>query len=208
MHESFLARATEALILHLEKFGEHSIWEYDPSGLRILLSSSYKSYGRTSQAAYERYIEQVIAQLVGLYREALKLPEELFDIKGPPAPRVPPPVSLGQTIALDLKGNWWKSWWFRRRGYQAYAADFHRMIKEETTTFLADLKTTQADVFHDAIFAQADAFLTDQSDVLFNTITPPTLDKVKVDRLFDRQSLEARDADLRQAHQHLDVYAP
>jgi len=206
VHESFLARATEALILHLETYGEHSIWEYDPSGLRILLSSSYKSFGRTSQAAYQRCVKEDITELVTLYQEALKLPENLFDIKAPPAPRVPPPVSLGQTIALDLKGNWWKSWWFRRRGYQAYAADFHRLIKEETDTFLNDLKTNQAHVLHDAILAEVDTFLTEQSGVLLNTITPSSLTKDGTDRLFDRQSLNARDAELKQAHRHLDAY--
>lgn len=207
VHDSFLGRATEALILHLEKYGEHTIWEYDPSGLRMLLSSSYKAFGKNSQTAYMRCVEQITTQIVALYHEALQLPEALFDLKAAPAPRVPPPVSLGQTIALDLTGNWWKSWWFRRRGYQAYTSDFHSLIKEETITFLTDLKGNQARVFHDTIIAQIEEFLTEQSDVLLNIITSSSSDKDKIDVLFDRRSLEARDAELRQAHRHLDVYA-
>jgi hypothetical protein len=206
VHDSFLGRATEALILHLERYGEHTIWEYDPSGLRVLLSSSYKSFGKKSQIAYEHCVAQITTQIEALYHDALKLPEGLFDIKAAQAPRVPPPVSLGQTIALDLKGTWWKSWWFRRRGYQAYAPDFHTMIKDETTTFLTDLKSNQAIVFHDAINAQVEEFLTEQSDALLNTVTSSSLNKDKIDELFDRRSLETRDAELRQAHRHLDVY--
>lgn len=206
VHDSFLSRATEALILHLENYGEHEIWEYDPSGLRMLLSASYKSFGKNSQSAYTLCVEQITTQIGTLYHDALKLPENIFDIKAAPAPRVPPPVSLGQTIALDLKGNWWKSWWFRRRGYQAYASDFHALIKEETMAFLTDLKNNQANVFHTAIIAQVEEFLTEQSDGLLNTVRSPSLNKDKIDELFDRRSLEARDAELSEAHKHLDVY--
>lgn len=207
VHASFLDRATQALIHHLELYGEQEVWEYDPSGLRILLASSYKSFGRNSQLAFGRCMKQIIAEMTGLYHEALKLPEDLFDIAPPPDPRVPPPVSLGQTIALDLKGGWWKSWWFRRRGYQAFAADFHSMIQEETVAFLNDLKEQQALAFHETIVDQTDAFLREQANVLLSTAQTPTLGDDKIDALFGRQSLEERDAELQAAHALLDRYS-
>lgn len=206
VHNSFLGRATEALISHLEEKGDGEVWEYDPSGLRLLMSSSYKAFGRNSQSAYSASVEEATAQITALYHEALQLPEALFDIKAPPAPRVPPPVSLGQTIALDIKGNWWKSWWFKRRGYQAYAADFHAMIKAETSSFLDDLKQDQSAAFHSAILAQVEAFLSEQTDVLLNTVTGSSVSEDKLDTLFDRTSLHARDAELTLAHSYLDQY--
>ena len=206
VHNSFLDRATQALIQHLENYGENSVWEYDPSGLRILLASAYKSFGRSSQAAYQICVQQVNAKFVALYHEALQLPETLFDIAEPPAPRVPPPVSLGQTIALDLKGAWWKSWWFRRRGYQAFASDFHQLILEETTSLIDDLRGNQVETFHDIIIDQVATFLTEQSEVLLSTAQSSSLGAEKIDTLFDRKSLEARDAELKRAHQFLDLY--
>lgn len=207
VHNSFLERATQALIQHLERYGEEAVWEYDPSGLRILLASTYKAFGRTSQAAYGNCVDQIIAQFSALYHQTLQLPQNLFEITAPPAPRVPPPVSLGQTIALDIKGNWWKSWWFRRRGYQAFAADFHTLIKVETANVLSDLKCNQADEFHDMIIKQVDAFLVEQSEILLSTVQSSSVGADKIDTLFDRQSLQARDAELRTAHHHLDHYS-
>lgn len=207
VHASFLERATQALIHHLEMYGEQTVWEYDPSGLRILLASSYKSFGRNSQIAFAKCTKQIISEMTALYHEILQLPEDLFDIAAPPDPRVPPPVSLGQTIALDLKGGWWKSWWFRRRGYQAFAADFHGMIKEETGAFLVDLKEQQALSYHETIFEQADAFLREQADVLLSTAQSSIVEEDKIDVLFGRQSLQERDVDLRNAHKQLDQFA-
>jgi hypothetical protein len=53
-------------------------------------------------------------------------------------------VVIGQTIALDIQGNWWRNWWRRRRGYAAYATEFYAMIEAETDPIVTDLKTTQA----------------------------------------------------------------
>lgn len=206
-HRSFLGRATEALVQHLEKYGEKAVWEYDPSGLRMLLSASYKSYGRNAQAAYERCIDAFSKQLVVTYHSALRLPEDLFDITAPPPPRVPPPVSLGQTIALDLKGNWWKSWWFRRRGYEAFAAEFHEMVKAETIAFVDDLKNSQADVLRRLIVEQSEIFVGEQSDTLLSVLRTSTAQGSTLDELFDLKTLETRDKALKNALGQLKCYA-
>ena len=205
-HDSFLGRATDALVHHLECYGDQSIWEYDPSGLRVLLSSACKSYGVHCQAAYNNCIEQTINGFAALYQQALDLPPELFDIKAPPAPVPPPPVSLGQTIALDLKGNWWRNWWFKRRGYQAYAADFHAMIKAETDGFLTDLKTDQINGLHSAVMQRVQQFIAEQSSILLGTVEAGKLGKDKLDTLLGRQSLQERDEELTEAHRQLDRY--
>jgi hypothetical protein len=55
-------------------------------------------------------------------------------------PDTPPPVTLGQTIALDIKGNWWTRWWRRRRSYAAFAEEFSGMIDAEIAPMIGALK--------------------------------------------------------------------
>lgn len=205
-HASFLERATEALISHLEKYGEHSVWEYSPSGLRMLLSSSYKLFGKKCQSAFSDVAEDARDELIALYHRALQLPPELFDISLPPAPRIPPPVSLGQTIALDLKGSWWKSWWFRRRGFQAYATNFHDLINAETEGFVADLKNDQAKTVREATTSHFQVFLAEQCAILQNATESPSVSTEKMDEIFGRHSLEEREKELNAALEELDSF--
>lgn len=205
VHDSFLARATEALLLHLETEGEDDLWEYDPSGLRLLLRSSYQSFGKSTQSAYQRCVTQVAEEIGVLYERALDLPRELFDITVPPPLRVPPPVTLGQTIALDIKGNWWRSWWYKRRGYQAYTADFQKLIHAETIGIIDDLKGQHGEALHAAAVAETERFLTEQSDILLNTLSAPLLGAERIDALFDRRTLVARDAELLRARKNLET---
>jgi hypothetical protein len=139
-HHGFLERATASLIDHLERNGEGAIWKYDPSGLRLLLRSAFQVFSSQMHRQVQATYDDTAAALGHLYVEAFALPEEGFKVEAPVAPRVPPPVQIGQTIALDLKGNWWKRWWQRRRGYQVYAAEFSQMIAAETTPMMEDLK--------------------------------------------------------------------
>ncbi|MFD1157901.1 dynamin family protein [Roseovarius aestuarii] len=205
-HESFLERATEALISHLEKYGEQSIWEYSPSGLRMLLSSSYKLFGKKCQSAFSAQVGAAITELTELYHQSLQLPRDLFDIKAPPAPRVPPPVSLGQTIALDLKGGWWKSWWFRRRGFQAFATNFNELIKAETESIVADLKQDQAQAMREATLSCFQSFLSEQCAILQSATESASASPEKIDGIFGRSSLVEREKELREAHKQLDTY--
>lgn len=139
-HQGFLERATASLIAHLERHGDGEIWKYDPSGLRLLLRSAFQVFSSQMHRQVQATFDDTATALGRLYVEAFALPEENFKVQPPPAPRVPPPVQIGQTIALDLKGNWWRRWWQRRRGYQLYAAEFSQMIAAETAPVLDDLK--------------------------------------------------------------------
>ncbi|MDA8747215.1 dynamin family protein [Litoreibacter sp.] len=205
-HDSFLSRATQALIVHLERYGEHSVWEYDPTGLRVLLSSSYKMYGQKCQSSFARNATQSVADLAELYQQALNLPVDLFDTKLPAAPRIPPPVALGQTIALDMKGSWWKSWWFRRRGYQAYAQSFHDLIEAETVGLIADLRDDQANVVSRSMETTFEAFILAQCSMLDSVTEQTSLNADKLDELFDLSTLENRHKELSVALKHLEAY--
>ncbi len=140
-HASFLERATHSLVKHLEDYGEHELWEYDPNGLRILLKSAYSVYvTRATNAANARYkaaVEDVAELLYKAFGDAV----EGIELALPEAPDAPAPVALAQTIILDFNDGWWRTWWRRRRGYKAFSEQFYQMIAAETQDFIAQFKT-------------------------------------------------------------------
>ncbi|MEM6740425.1 MAG: dynamin family protein [Pseudomonadota bacterium] len=161
-HKSFLDRATAALVHHLETHGECSPWTYDPAGLRLLLRSSYQVFARQLASAGKVSGESAAAEVAGLYAKALGQPRETFSLAAPEMPRLPPPVLLGQTIALDLKGTWWRRWWNRRRGYASFAPDFHAMIEAETRPIVDALNETHCAPAGEPMRATLREFFADQ----------------------------------------------
>ncbi len=205
--QNFLERATASLVTHLEQYGEHSVWQYDPAGLRVLLSSSYRSFGNQSQKAFRTCADTATADFTDLCQRALNISPGLFSIKAPPTPRIPPPVTLGRTIALDLKGNWWKSWWFRRRGYQAFTNNFYDLIKAETEIFVTDLKGDQAAGVREDYLDQFAVFLAEQSAILKRAISHDSRCPDKIDEALGLGRKRARDAVLRKTLTILEGYA-
>ena len=70
-----------------------------------------------------------------------------------------PPVVLGQTIALDLSGNWWTRFWRCRRGYKNCADDFAKLIHAETRPIVDSLITENAQAFEAALNLTLEEFL-------------------------------------------------
>ncbi|MEE9387454.1 MAG: dynamin family protein [Paracoccaceae bacterium] len=167
-HRSFLDRATASLVQHLEKYGEDHVWQYDPTGLRVLLRSSYKMFGSRTNKVTQKTLEGVSAELMAVYTQAFGSLGADFNIETPSPPRIPPPVFLGQTIALDMQGSWWKGWWQRRRGYKAFASGYFKMIMEETDPLVDELKITQANSIRADGLKILMGFLADQRDILVN----------------------------------------
>jgi uncharacterized beta-barrel protein YwiB (DUF1934 family) len=97
---------------------------------------------------------------------AFELPAGAFKLEPPPVPDPPPPVTLGQTIALDIKGNWWTRWWRRRRSYAAFAEEFSGMIDAEIAPMIEALKQDHADVFRDAAIKELRHFVAGQRTTL------------------------------------------
>lgn len=165
-HRSFLERATGSLISHLERYGDQQVWQYNPMGLRVLLRSSYQIFGKRGQSTAQQVYDAAAAEIAQVYADAFGANCADFNIEAPQALRVPPPVFLGQTIALDLQGSWWKSWWQRRRGYKAFASGFYKMIMQETDPIVKELRDNQADVISDDALALLSEFLADQRAIL------------------------------------------
>ena len=170
-HKSFLDRATAALVSHLETFGDEAVWSYDPTGLRILLRSAYQVFSKNAAAGLDAIYDETIVNLRAVYAEAFGTDTGEVEIKKPPALRTAPPVLLGQTIALDLKGNWWSRWWQRRRGFNAYAVEFAEMIRAETDPIITGLKDGHTEATKQDAMRALQEFLDDQKQILINLLS-------------------------------------
>ena len=191
-HQSFLVRATEALAKHLELYGENSAWNYDPAGLRLLLSTAYKVFSGKCHTAYSSTLDAASADLRALCQRALDLPDGLFDPRFPHAPAVPAPVTLGQTIALDLRNGWWKGWWARRQSFEAQAQSYHELIRAETVGLLRDLVDDQAHEAAELMHSHVDRLLNEQCDAVLHTVRSAEDDVAQTDQLLGIASLEDR----------------
>lgn len=165
-HKRFLDRALESLLQHLETNGEEEIWQYSPDGLRMLLRTSYQVMRRNVTATCQDVYGTAAANLANTYRSAFGVDVENFTITPPAPPEIPAPVSLGQTIALDLQTSWWKGWWKRRKGYRAFASGFYDLIEAETAPIVDELKVRQADDIRAKAKAELQEFHAEQRGIL------------------------------------------
>lgn len=165
-NKRFLDRAVETLIQHLETHGENEIWQYSPDGLRILLRTGYQVMKKDFTAMCETSFRDAAADLTDLYDQAFSVNVQNFTVEPPDAPAVPAPVSLGQTIALDLQTSWWKGWWQRRKGYRAFASNFYELIEAETAPIVDDLKNRQLNEIRQSALNEMADFLAEQRGIL------------------------------------------
>lgn len=139
-HRSFVERATGALIKSFERYGDLDTWQYDATGLRVILRSALQVFATASQNACQKVFLETAAELRELYLRAFNVPDAAFQLEAPSAPFMQPPVMLGQTIALDLSSNWWSRWWRKQRGANSYATEFAAVIHAETLPIVDGLK--------------------------------------------------------------------
>jgi hypothetical protein len=114
-----------------------------PTIPRVFVSSAVGLPGVLGQGDARdtgRLRQKTATALENLFMGAFELPGGAFRLEPPPVPDPPPPVTLGQTIALDIKGNWWTRWWRRRRSYAAFAEEFSGMIDAEIAPMIEALK--------------------------------------------------------------------
>ena len=158
---------------HLEHKGEDVIWQYKPDGLRMMFNSAYAVFGKRAQTLSTTVFESAATQIAQSYGQTFGQTLNPDAILIPAAPRIPPAVFLGQTIALDLKGPWWKGWWNRRRGHDAFAQSFRALIEAETTPLMDQLKTDQTGIIKSALVRSLKAFFADQNAIAASWGTSP-----------------------------------
>jgi Dynamin family len=163
---SFLRRATDALIAHLERNGEQESWQYDATGLRVLLRSAYFQFASATKKEVAVVYAHTTDAIHTLYAQALGGEIPGFAITPPTLPPIPPPVVVGKTIALDLNNSWWRRWWGKRRSIEAIAADYAGLIESEVAAIIDELERTQiADLFG-SISSSMVEFLNEQREAL------------------------------------------
>ncbi|MEP6018294.1 MAG: dynamin family protein [Paracoccaceae bacterium] len=172
--QTFLTRATSSLIKHLNSFGDGEVWEYDPSGLRILLRSAYQVFVRGASKAGQDVFETAADEISALYQSAFELQGQNPRIAPPPLPVALPPIALGQTIALDLRGSWWTRFWRQRRGYEAFSDDFTKLLHEETVPIVATLREQNAEAYSDAMCSALREFIAEQHEIVSGLVIDQT----------------------------------
>ncbi len=192
-HKRFLDRALESLLQHLERKGEEEIWQYSPDGLRMLLRTSYQVMRRNVGATCNEVFGGAAADLSDTYRSAFGVDVTNFTISPPAAPEIPPPVTLGQTIALDLQTSWWKGWWQRRKGYRAFASGFYDLIEAETTPIVEELKERQSREIRAKAEAELRDFLSEQRAILEDISSKSELDFADLEDIFGIKAQKERE---------------
>ena len=191
-YERFLERATSSLIEHLQTNGENAVWQYSPLGLRMLLSSSYQVVLKKMHAIAAEVNAEAARHMAELYAKTFAITVEGFKIEVPVVSYIPPPINLGQTIALDLQVSWWKGWWQRRRGYQAFAEDFYALIRAETDPIINDLKTIQIGLFRERTQGTLLDFLQEQRELLMSALASSDVSMDEMKELFGVNAWEDR----------------
>jgi hypothetical protein len=192
-HKRFLDRALESLLQHLETNGEDEIWQYSPDGLRMLLRTSYQVMRRNVTSTCQQAYGAAATDLAETYRAAFGVAVENFTITPPAAPEIPAPVSLGQTIALDLQTSWWKGWWKRRKGYRSFASGFYDLIEAETAPIVDELKIRQAEDIRARAVHELQEFITDQRALLGDISTKTEIDMDDLESIFGIKAQQERD---------------
>ncbi|MBF9035445.1 hypothetical protein HKCCE2091_14455 [Rhodobacterales bacterium HKCCE2091] len=159
---TFLARATSSLVKHLDVFGEGEVWTYDPSGLRVLLRSGYQLFAKKAAGAAEEVFGETARAIRTLFIGAFQPTDDEYDLSPPVPPRPAAPVMLGQTIALDIQGNWWTRWWRKRRSYEAFADEFSSLIDAEIEPMVAGLSRDHAETYRGDVRKLLDEFIDSQ----------------------------------------------
>lgn len=192
---NFVKRATDSLIAHLEQYGEQGTWQYDPTGLRMLQKAAYFSFARNMRSQVGAIYGQATADLEGIYQGLLGNHLGEFSIESPAVPRVPPPLGIGRTIALDLQSTWWRRWWQKRKGYEAFAADYARLISSEASSISADIEENQVAAVLDNIRTGLGDFLQEHQETLLEIAKmggeAPAKDSAIAAKLLSEQSKEA-----------------
>ena len=132
-------------------------------------------------------------QLAKAYGQIFDVTQENFTIEIPASPDVPPPVTLAQTIVLDVKTSWWKSWWGARKGYRAFASGFRDLIESETSPMVDELKVGQTNDIRALAHEALDQFLSEQRMVLEDICTKSQISIEDLHGLFGVTSQEERE---------------
>ncbi|MEL7089069.1 MAG: hypothetical protein AAGL98_11615, partial [Planctomycetota bacterium] len=122
--------------------------------------------------------------LAETYQEVFNVTAEGFVIEPPAVPNVPPPVTLGATIALDLHTSWWRSLWLKSKGAKAQAERYYKLIEAETAPLVEQLHHAHVNEIRRAATETLSDFLTAQSNQLLDVCDKSSQSSEDVKRVF------------------------
>ena len=160
--QRFIGRVLEALASHIKAYGENDRWQYNPAGLRMMLRTAYLSFGGSVKKNAEATYTVACAELEKVYVEVFGIEPGKVKLKPPQAPRLLPPATVGQTIALDLQTTWWRKWWRSRNTLQTATKQYSALIEAETGKIVDDLSKNLAAEFCRDTIAVLDDFMSAQ----------------------------------------------
>jgi hypothetical protein len=204
-HGRFISRALDALLQHLEANGEKKVWSYSADGLRMLLRTAYQVMRRNYQKQASAVFLQTASEMTEAYSAIFDVQQSNFAVAAPSLPEVPPPVTLAQTIVLDVKTSWWKRWWAGRKGYGAFADGFQTLIEAESTKMVNDLKHGQVDEIRGNTVRCMREFLDEQKSVLEDIIAKSNVAIEDLHGLFGVTSNDEREELFEMIFEELDM---
>lgn len=207
-HSMFLTRAVGALQEHLETKGEDSVWSYSPDGLRMLVRTAHQVMRRNMKTETQKVFKMTADALINQYAAIFGIARDNFAIQPPDMPDVPPPVALAQTIVLDVKNSWWKSWWTKRKGVAAYAETYRSLIEAETQPLVDTLQSEMATEIHRLVMATLENFISDQRVMLDDLRAKSDISLDELHHLFGVASQQEREDMFNLLCEELDVVDP
>jgi signal recognition particle receptor subunit beta len=195
VHDSFLDRATAALIQHLETSPEGTVWTYDPTGLRMLLRSSYRTFAKRSNDVVKSVLATANEDSAEFFERTFSMETDSYEMDPPEPLNAPEPVILSQTIALDLESSWWASWWEKQAGAKEQRQKFSKLIAAETAPILTALQTDYAATIRNEAESVLRDFVSEQRQVL-NSLTRQNDSNGSSDQVSRRQSKRLERMDL------------
>ncbi len=192
-HARYISRALDGLLQHLERHGDNEVWSYSADGLRLLMRTAYQVMVAKYNKQVQAVLEDTAFRLTEAYGHIFDVTRENFSVQVPPLPDPPAPVSLAQTIVLDVSTAWWKRWWGQRRGYRSFAKGFQDLIEAETTPMVNDLKVDQIEDVRKLATDMLEGFLEDQINILRDIVTKSQISIEDLHELFGVTSQEERE---------------
>ena len=204
-HSRFIGRALDALLEHLEQNGEQQVWNYSADGLRMLLRTAFQVMRRNYQKQVAAVFEDAAHSITEAYSAIFDVTQSNFAVMPPSVPEVPPPVTLAQTIVLDVKTSWWKRWWTGRKGYSAFSEDFRDLIEAESVKMINDIKVDQVEEIRSAAERAMRSFMAEQKAILDDILAKTEIDLEDLNGLFGVSSNGEREELFDMIFEELDI---
>lgn len=202
---AFVETTVAAMVQHISANGASGNWECDTLRLRMMLRAAYMSFASSTRAVSLVVLGKAVKEVQALYGEMLGEAGAELTLESPIAPKVPPPVALGKTIVLDLQGGWWSRWIKKRRGAEAFGAQYRALIIAETDSIVKEIQEVQVNEVNEALRLSLYDFFEDHVEAMEAMARAGTGDKADLLAVFGATDQEARLAELDAAMRALDL---